>query len=67
MKKTSASFAFFGCASARESRMRLGELNVMIGSTELLAKLGAAPQSTDYTDVIERVWQDAKVRWTPVS
>jgi GDP-4-dehydro-6-deoxy-D-mannose reductase len=49
------------------ARMRLGELNVMIGSTELLAKLGAAPQSTDYTDVIERVWQDAKVRWTPVS
>ncbi|HET7880245.1 MAG TPA: NAD-dependent epimerase/dehydratase family protein [Acetobacteraceae bacterium] len=46
------------------SRLRVGELRVMVGSTELLANFGAAPPATDYTDLIERIWHDARERWS---
>jgi nucleoside-diphosphate-sugar epimerase len=43
-------------------RVRQGELNVVIGDTTLLASHGAAPH-TDYRQVVERTWQDARMRW----
>jgi GDP-4-dehydro-6-deoxy-D-mannose reductase len=46
------------------SRLRVGEPRVMVGSTELLANFGAAPPATDYTDLIERIWHDARERWS---
>jgi GDP-4-dehydro-6-deoxy-D-mannose reductase len=45
------------------ARLRPGELGVVVGSTELLTRLGAAPPQTNYADVVARVWQDAATRW----
>lgn len=45
------------------SRLRPGEVSVVVGSTALLASLGAAPPPTNHADVIARVWQDAERRW----
>jgi GDP-4-dehydro-6-deoxy-D-mannose reductase len=49
------------------ARIRAGELGVVIGCTELLARLGAAPPRTDYAGVVARVWQDAEARWAGMS
>jgi GDP-4-dehydro-6-deoxy-D-mannose reductase len=45
------------------ARMRSDELAVVIGSTALLAELGAATPRTDYAGVMARLWNDAKLRW----
>ncbi|HTI80384.1 MAG TPA: NAD-dependent epimerase/dehydratase family protein [Acetobacteraceae bacterium] len=45
------------------SRVRPGELKTVVGSTELLRQLVAAPSATDYGKVIARIWRDAKARW----
>jgi GDP-4-dehydro-6-deoxy-D-mannose reductase len=42
------------------SRLRPGELGVVLGSTALLGRLGAGPPKTDYPDVVARVWKAAK-------
>jgi GDP-4-dehydro-6-deoxy-D-mannose reductase len=44
------------------ARVRPDEMSVVVGDTTLLASLGAAPPQTNYGDVVERVWQDAKTR-----
>jgi GDP-4-dehydro-6-deoxy-D-mannose reductase len=49
-------------ATASE-RLRPGELRVVVGSTTLLARLGAAPPQTNFADVVARVWHDAETRW----
>ena len=49
------------------ARLRPGELNVVVGSTALLARFGAVPPHTDYADVVLRIWQDAKTRWVEMS
>jgi GDP-4-dehydro-6-deoxy-D-mannose reductase len=45
------------------SRLRAGELRTVVGCTELLSKLGAAPPPSDYGNVIARIWRDAEARW----
>lgn len=45
------------------ARLRPDELEVVVGSTALLARLGAAPPQTNYANVVARVWQDAETRW----
>jgi GDP-4-dehydro-6-deoxy-D-mannose reductase len=49
------------------SRARPEELGVVVGSTALLAKLGAAPPQTDYADVVGRVWKAAEALFSGVS
>jgi hypothetical protein len=45
------------------SRLRPGELGVVLGSTALLGRLGAGPPKTDYADVVARVWKAAEARF----
>jgi GDP-4-dehydro-6-deoxy-D-mannose reductase len=45
------------------SRLRPGECRAVVGSTTLLARLGAAPPQTDYADAVARIWHDAETRW----
>ena len=40
------------------ARMRGNEPHMIIGSTDLLTKLGCPPPSTDFSAVIARVWQE---------
>ena len=47
------------------ARMRAGEPNVVVGSTALLGRFGAAMPRTNYTDVIAGIWSDAQTRWDP--
>jgi nucleoside-diphosphate-sugar epimerase len=49
------------------ARVRQDELRVVIGDTMLLASLGAAPPPAEYGEVVERTWQDARMRWAGVS
>jgi hypothetical protein len=49
------------------SRTRPEELGVVVGSTALLAKLGAAPPQIDYADVVGRVWKAAEALFSGVS
>lgn len=49
------------------ARLRPGELAVVVGSTALLAELGAAPPPTDYAHVVERIWREAEIRWSGAS
>ncbi len=49
------------------SRLRQDELEVVVGSTALLARFGAAPPPTDYADVVARVWRDAECRQAGMS
>lgn len=46
------------------SRMRPGEVNVIVGSTARLCRLGAAPPPTNYPEVVARVWRAAETHWT---
>jgi GDP-4-dehydro-6-deoxy-D-mannose reductase len=45
-------------------RVRPGELAVVIGSTALLDRLGAAPPRLDHADVMARVWRRAEAQWS---
>jgi GDP-4-dehydro-6-deoxy-D-mannose reductase len=47
----------------RRDRMRSDDFAVVIGSTERLAQLGAALPATDFTELMARVWIDARQRW----
>jgi GDP-4-dehydro-6-deoxy-D-mannose reductase len=49
------------------SRTRPEELGVVVGSTALLARLGAAPPQTDYADVVGRVWKAAEAQFSGLS
>jgi GDP-4-dehydro-6-deoxy-D-mannose reductase len=49
------------------ARMRADELASVVGSTTLLARLGAAPPPTDHADVVARIWHHAKSHWATVS
>lgn len=49
------------------SRMRPGEVSVIVGSTARLCRLGAAPPPTIYPEVVARVWRAAETRWTAAS
>jgi GDP-4-dehydro-6-deoxy-D-mannose reductase len=49
------------------SRMRPGELRVILGSAALLTKLGAPPPQTDYASAVLRVWEAAESRWAGAS
>jgi len=49
------------------SRVRTNELHAVIGSTDLLTKLGCSPPSTDFPAVIARVWQGMEERMACVS
>ncbi len=52
---------------AEESRLRPGERSIIIGSTERLARLGAAPQTHDLTPVVASLWQQVEAKWTNVT
>jgi GDP-4-dehydro-6-deoxy-D-mannose reductase len=45
------------------ARQRRPEVPVVVGSTERLAKLGAAPPPANLEETVARVWQDAALRW----
>jgi GDP-4-dehydro-6-deoxy-D-mannose reductase len=47
-------------------RLRRGEFRAVVGSTALLARLGAAPSQTNYPEVVARVWQAAEAHWAGI-
>jgi GDP-4-dehydro-6-deoxy-D-mannose reductase len=48
-------------------RVRPNELGVVVGSTALLGRLGAAPPRNDYAGIMARIWHHAETLWSPAS